>query len=173
MKRLVQGTVLVAIICCIFSCKKEENPVYDLSILINGTNTLLHNAACRLAPDSLDPSKTDFRLTASTFNGSQALTVDIHKNDLNFPATDYTSGSAGYTVLVNYYEDINSPSITQYSLANAPGNGTSEYVISFTEITSNYVRGTITGNYLTNTFSGNNETVEVTGGSFYALRVYK
>ena len=170
MKNLFKCVAFVAFIS-IVSCKKEKDRIYDFSLRVNGTVVLLHQATCRLGPDTLNPAHTDFRLTAATFDSSKALTIDIHKNDISLPAGQYNSPGSGYALLVNYYENIPS-GIKNYIIADAPGKGTSQYTVNITEITASYIKGTITGNYLTNKFSGNNETMEVAEGEFLALRVY-
>jgi hypothetical protein len=170
MNKLLKGVAFVAFISFV-SCKKEKDRVYDFNLRVNGAVVLLHQATCRLGPDTLNPAHTDFRLTAATFDSAKALTIDIHKNDVKLQSGQYISPGTGYTLLVNYYENLPG-SIKNYSIGDAPGKGTSQYTVNITEINASYIKGTITGNYLTNKFSGNNETVEVADGEFLALRVY-
>ena len=171
MNKLLKGITLIILVSAI-SCKKDSARVYDMPLTLNGVSVLLHQATARLSPDTLNPAHTDFRLTAATFDSSKALTLDIHKTDNNLPAGSYTSpGGTGYTVEVNYYEDIPA-GISNYTIYNAPGKGISQYTINLTEITASYIKGTIFGNYLTDKASATNATVEIPSAEFTALRVY-
>lgn len=171
MNTLLKGIIFVALMSAI-SCKKDPDRTYNMNLRLNGVMTILHQATARLAPDTLNPAHTDFRVTAATFDSSKALTIDIHKNDNNLPAGSYASpGTTAYTVVVNYYENIPS-GMKIYSIYDAPGKGTSQYTVNLTEITDSYIKGTITGNYLTDKFSGTNATVEIAEADFFALRVF-
>ena len=172
MNKFLQVFAFSAIVLIVFSCKKNKDEVYDLYITINGTPVILHQATCRLAPDSLNPAHTAFRMTAYAYDSSKALIVDINKDDIDFDPGIYTSGNAGYTVMVSYYTDFNTPGMKIYNLANASGKPASLYEITITDINAKFIKGTIAGNYLTDKSSGADKTVEITNGDFYALRVY-
>lgn len=170
MKKVLQGMLLFSFVLLI-ACKKDKTPVYDLTLTINGTAVLLHQATAYLGPDTLNAGHTELYLTAATYDSSKALTISIRKNDLTLSTGAYTSPGTGYTLLVEYYENIPG-NIKNYSIANAPGKGTSQYTVNLTEVTASYIRGNFTGNYLTDTFSASNTTAEVPQGEFFALRVY-
>lgn len=170
MKKIVQGICLFSLVL-IIACKKDSTPVYDLTLSLNGATVILHQATAYLGPDTLDAGKTNFRLTAATYDSSKAITIDINKDDLNLAAGAYTSDSDDYTLNVQYFEDITG-ALKNYSIFTAPGKGASAYTVTITEVTGEYIKGTFSGNYLCNKYSGSNQTVDVTQGEFLALRVY-